>query len=94
MPVAIDSAPFGMEVPPAQISRELKKLWEREVFFCISQLKLSFIADYVTVGVGNAKLLSRLPNGVQLGHNRNAYLGGCRMWENDTRTRRAKWQVI
>jgi glucose-6-phosphate dehydrogenase assembly protein OpcA len=30
MPVAIDSAPFGMEVPPAQISRELKKLWERD----------------------------------------------------------------
>ena len=71
-----------------------KKLWEREVFFCISQLKLSLIADYVTVGGGNAKLLSRLPNGVQLGHNRNAYLGGCRMWENDTRTRRPKWQVI
>jgi glucose-6-phosphate dehydrogenase assembly protein OpcA len=30
MSVAIDSAPFGMEVPPAQISRELKKLWERD----------------------------------------------------------------
>jgi glucose-6-phosphate dehydrogenase assembly protein OpcA len=30
MPVAIDSAPLGMPVEPAQINRELKKLWERD----------------------------------------------------------------
>lgn len=71
-----------------------KKLWEREVHFCITQLKLSLVADYVVLGGGNAKLLNRFPNGVQLGHNRNAYLGGCRMWETDPRTRKPKWQVI
>lgn len=71
-----------------------KKMWEREVLFCISQLKLSFITDYVMLGGGNAKLLSQLPNGVELGHNRNAYLGGCRMWEEHPRTRQRKWRVI
>ena len=71
-----------------------KKVWEREVLFCIAQLKLSFIADYVMLGGGNAKLLNQLPNGVELGHNRNAYLGGCRMWEKDPRTRQPKWNVI
>ena len=71
-----------------------KKVWEREVLFCVTQLKLSFVADYVMLGGGNAKLLSRLPNGMELGHNRNAYLGGCRMWEKELRTRKPKWNVI
>ena len=71
-----------------------KKVWEREVRFCITQLKLSFIADYVMLGGGNAKLLNRLPSGVELGHNRNAYLGGCRMWEHEPRTRTPKWHVV
>ena len=71
-----------------------KKVWEREVLFCVTQLKLSFVADYVMLGGGNAKLLSRLPNGMELGHNRNAYLGGCRMWEKELRTRKPKWNEI
>ena len=71
-----------------------KKMWEREVFFCVAQLKLSFIADYVMLGGGNAKNLSKLPPGTELGHNRNAYLGGCRMWETLPRTKRPKWNVI
>ena len=71
-----------------------RKMWEREVLFCVAQLKLSFIADYVMLGGGNAKLLSKLPNGIELGHNRNAYLGGCRMWEKELRTGRPKWNVI
>jgi len=52
------------------------------------------IADYVMLGGGNAKLLNQLPNGIELGHNRNAYLGGCRMWEKNPRTRQPKWNVI
>jgi hypothetical protein len=46
------------------------------------------------LGGGNAKVLSELPSGTELGHNRNAYLGGCRMWESDPRTKRPKWNVI
>ena len=76
------------------LARLGKKVWEREVFFCIAQLKLSFIADYVMLGGGNAKALSKLPPGAELGHNRNAYLGGVRMWETDPRTKRPKWNVI
>jgi hypothetical protein len=71
-----------------------KKMWEREVLFCIAHLKLAFIADYVMLGGGNAKALSKLPPGTELGHNRNAYLGGCRMWETEPRTKRPKWSVI
>lgn len=71
-----------------------KKEWEREVFFCLAQLKLSFIAEYVVLGGGNSKVLDEVPEGVELGHNRNAYLGGCRMWETDPLTKKPKWNVI
>jgi polyphosphate glucokinase len=71
-----------------------RKAWEREVHFCIEHLKLSFIADYVVLGGGNAKVLNKLPKGSELGHNRNAYLGGVRMWETDSRSKRPKWSVI
>ena len=33
----------------------------------VTLLKLSFIADYVVLGGGNAKLLSKLPTGTELG---------------------------
>ncbi|MEY2562427.1 MAG: polyphosphate glucokinase [Verrucomicrobiota bacterium] len=71
-----------------------KKEWEREVLFCLAQLKLSLIADYVMLGGGNSKVLDEVPEGVELGHNRNAYLGGCRMWEIDSKSRAPKWNVI
>ena len=71
-----------------------KKLWQREVLFCVAQLKRSLIADYVMLGGGNAKILDELPEETELGHNRNAYLGGVRMWETDPRTKRPKWNVI
>jgi len=71
-----------------------KKVWQREVLFCVEQLKRSLIADYVMLGGGNAKILDELPEETELGHNRNAYLGGVRMWEVDPRTQRPKWNVI
>jgi polyphosphate glucokinase len=71
-----------------------KKTWQREVLFCVDQLRRSLIADYVMLGGGNAKVLDELPEETELGHNRNAYLGGVRMWEIDPRTKRPKWTVI
>jgi hypothetical protein len=38
--------------------------------------------------------LDELPPGTELGHNRNAYLGGVRMWENEPRSKRPKWNII
>src|SRR5437588_12474823 len=70
-----------------------KKEWMRHVLFCLKQLKVSFIADYIVLGGGNAKQFETLPKGVEPGHNRNAYQGGLRMWETDPKTRRPKWNV-
>ncbi len=71
-----------------------KKAWERGVRSAVAQLKLSFVADYVVLGGGNAKILGEVPKGFEVGHNRNAYLGGCKLWETDVRTRRPKWNII
>src|SRR4051794_14090931 len=68
--------------------------WKREVRHAILQLKKSFIADYVVLGGGNAKRFKTLPEGVEAGHNRNAYLGGVRLWERDGRTRKSRWHII
>lgn len=71
-----------------------RKAWQREVIEIVAQLKLSFVADYVVLGGGNAKQMNELPKGVELGHNRNAFPGGCRLWEIDPGTRKPKWCVI
>lgn len=70
------------------------KEWEREVHFAVQQLKKSMIADYIVLGGGKAKKLRELPEGAELGHNRNAFLGGVRLWQNDPRTGRAKWKIF
>jgi hypothetical protein len=71
-----------------------EKTWQRDVQHALVQLKKSLIADYVVLGGGNAKELNRIPRGIELGHNRNAFLGGVRLWQIDSRTRRRKWQIF
>jgi len=71
-----------------------EKAWQRDVQHAVVQLKKSFIADYVVLGGGNAKELDKLPKGIELGHNRNAFLGGVRLWQTDARTKRLKWQIL
>jgi len=70
-----------------------EKEWKREVFRGVLLLKKALIADYVVLGGGGAKKLDELPDGVELGHNRNAFLGGVRLWQTDPHTRRPKWQI-
>jgi polyphosphate glucokinase len=70
------------------------KTWQGDVQHALVQLKKAFIADYIVLGGGNAKELKQLPEGIELGHNRNAFLGGARLWQVDPRTRRPKWQIL
>ena len=71
-----------------------EKDWKREVIFAVTQLKRSFIADYVVLGGGNVHRFAKLPAGIERGQNENAFLGGIRLWETDPRTGKDKWQVI
>jgi hypothetical protein len=50
-------------------------------------MQRAFLADYVVLGGGNAKLLKEpLPPGVRLGHNLTAFRGGFRLWGIDAPT--------
>lgn len=76
------------------LARVGEKTWRRDVEHALVQLKKSLIADYVVLGGGNAKKLDMLPTGVERGHNRNAFLGGTRLWQIDSHTRRPKWRIL
>ncbi len=71
-----------------------EKEWKREVLRAVVLLKKSLIADYVVLGGGGAKKLDELPDRIELGHNRNAFLGGIRLWQTDSHTRGPKWQIL
>jgi len=71
-----------------------EKAWRKEVLYCVKQLKLSFVADIVMLGGGNVKKMARLPGGVKRGDNRNAFFGGCRLWETDRRTGQPRWRIL
>lgn len=59
-----------------------KKKWRRSVQDVITSLRQALLADYVVVGGGNAKHLTKLPDWVRLGNNHNAFVGGFRLWES------------
>jgi predicted NBD/HSP70 family sugar kinase len=67
------------------LKRSGKKKWRRHVAEVIALLKQAVQADEVVVGGGNAKLLTKLPRGVRLGANANAFVGGYRLWDGARR---------
>jgi polyphosphate glucokinase len=63
------------------LERMGKKKWRVQVVKIAKKLKVALAADYVVLGGGNCKKLKKLPAGLRLGSNENAFLGGFRMWE-------------
>ncbi len=57
------------------------KRWQKAVEDVVARLQAALVADSVVLGGGNAKLLDRLPPGVRMGDNKNAFLGGFRLWD-------------
>jgi predicted NBD/HSP70 family sugar kinase len=68
----------------AGLERLGKKKWQKNVFEVVEQLRQAMQADDVVLGGGNAKKLTALPKGVRLGSNSNAFIGGFRMWHDET----------
>ncbi|HWZ34139.1 MAG TPA: ROK family protein [Bryobacteraceae bacterium] len=64
-----------------------KKRWRRHVAIVVKRLGDALGAEYVVLGGGNSKILKTLPAHAQLGDNRNAFVGGARLWKNDSRGR-------
>src|SRR6185295_12985761 len=64
-----------------------KKKWRRYVADVVTRLKAALEADYVVLGGGNSKNLKTLPPGAELGDNRNAFIGGMRLWKLEAKRR-------
>ena len=62
-----------------------KKKWRKHVADVVSRLIAALEPDDVVIGGGNAKKLKELPAGCRAGDNANAFLGGFRLWEEETR---------
>lgn len=58
-----------------------KRKWRREVAEIAERFKNTLEADYVVLGGGNVKKLKKLPPGTRPGDNRNAFIGGFRLWQ-------------
>ena len=54
--------------------------WRQSVHEVVEQLRRAFEVEYVVLGGGNAARLKRLPAAARLGDNRNAFIGGLRLW--------------
>ena len=61
-----------------------KKRWRRHVADVVERLKDALGAEYVVLGGGNARHIKELPPGIRRGDNRNAFIGGLRLWERET----------
>ena len=61
-----------------------KKKWRCHVADVVKRLKDALEAEYVVLGGGNSKNIKKLPPHTRLGDNKNAFLGGFRLWEKKT----------
>ena len=64
----------------AGLERRGKKKWRRSVRDIIERFREAFVADYVLLGGGNAKLMKKLPPSTVIGENSNAIKGGIALW--------------
>jgi predicted NBD/HSP70 family sugar kinase len=64
------------------LERMGKAKWRTHVLAVIDKLRQALVADYVVLGGGNSKHLKELPDGVRLGANSNAFLGGFRLYND------------
>ena len=58
-----------------------KKNWRRHVADVVERLKQALEPEYVVLGGGNARHIKDLPPDTRMGDNRNAFVGGSRLWE-------------
>ncbi|MCI4345172.1 MAG: ROK family protein [Thermoplasmata archaeon] len=71
---------FEDYVGEAGLKRLGRRRWQKEVFAIVRTLSSVLEPDYVVLGGGNVRKLKGLPPGARRGDNRNAFVGGERLW--------------
>jgi predicted NBD/HSP70 family sugar kinase len=67
-------------VGEAALKRLGRKKWQKEVFDVTRLLSTALEPEYIVMGGGNVRKLGVLPPLAERGDNRNAVLGGIRLW--------------
>jgi polyphosphate glucokinase len=62
-----------------------KHKWQHHVADVVARLIAALEPEDVVLGGGNVRQLETLPPGCRAGDNANAFIGGFRLWENDTK---------
>lgn len=60
-----------------------RKNWRHHVFKILERLKDALEPDYVVLGGGNVNRIKTLPPATRRGNNRNAFIGGFRLWQKN-----------
>ncbi|MEI7685153.1 MAG: ROK family protein [Planctomycetota bacterium] len=60
-----------------------KGKWQEAVEDVVARLRAALVVEHVVLGGGNVKKLTALPPNTSQGDNRNAFIGGFRLWEED-----------
>ena len=68
-----------------------RKKWQEYVEDVVSRFLKAFVVDYIVLGGGNSKKLVCLPPHTRAGDNRNAILGGLRLWEINEQTQQQRF---
>lgn len=74
-------ATFEDYVGERALERRGKKRWRKDVADVVAALSAALEPDYVVLGGGNSAKLGELPDGVRVGGNDNAFVGGFRLWD-------------
>lgn len=72
---------FEEYVGQAGMKRLGRRKWQHVVFDVVERLRAAFLVEYIVLGGGNVKKLNELPPACRPGDNRNAFLGGLRLWD-------------
>ena len=78
-----DGRTFEQYLGEAALERMGRKAWQKEVVAVVARLQAALEPEYVVLGGGNVGLLEELPPGCRRGDNKNAFVGGFRLWGKD-----------
>lgn len=62
------------------LERQGKRRWRSDVADVVARLVAALEPDDVVLGGGNVRHFKKLPPGCRMGNNKNAFVGGFRLW--------------
>jgi polyphosphate glucokinase len=78
-----DGRTFEQYLGEAALDQMGEQAWQKEVAAVVGRLQAALAPEYVVLGGGNVRFLEELPPGCRRGDNKDAFIGGFRLWGDD-----------